>query len=105
MKLALIMLLSLSSAYAASTRIPPLAAERQADGSKSDVELTRKIREQLVKNDSLSVYAENITIVTLSKKVTLQGEVESKAEGEKIANIARSLAGSNNVTNQLIYRK
>src|SRR5688572_7852396 len=43
-----------------------LTAQDQTDGSKNDVELTRKIREMLSKDDKLSVYAENIKIVTVN---------------------------------------
>lgn len=82
-----------------------VTADQQMSGSKADVELTRKIRERLVKDDSLSVYAENITIVTVGQNVTLKGEVTSKEEGERIATIARSLAGARTVNNQLVYRQ
>ena len=92
-------------AHSASTRVPPVTADQQMQGSRSDVEMTRKIREQLMNNDSLSVYAENVTIVTLGDKVSLKGEVTSKAEGDRIATIARSIAGMRNVDNQLVYRK
>jgi len=89
----------------ATTPRSAVTADKQMEGSKSDVELTRRIRERLVKDDTLSIYAENITIVTLGSNVTLKGEVSSQAEVEKIATIARGLAGAKNVDNQLIYRK
>jgi len=103
--LVLCCLLTAPMAYASSTRVTPLTADQQARGTDSDVEMTRRIRERLVRDESLSVYAENVTIITLDKTVTLKGEVDSKAEGEKIATIARSMAGMKNVNNQLIYRK
>ena len=105
MKFALLALLIIfPTVYAASTKIHPrqITADEQASGSKSDIELTRRLRERLMKDDSLSVYAKNITIVTLGKKMTLKGEVASKAEGERIATIARTLA---KVTNELVYTK
>ena len=104
MKLALAFLL-LSLPTFATTHRNNVTADQQMSGTKSDVELTRRIRERLTREDSLSIYAENITIVTLGTNVTLKGEVTSKAEGEKIATIARSLAGARNVDNQLVYRK
>lgn len=105
MKFAFLFLLALPLAHASSTRILPISADRQLEGSKSDVELTRKIREKLVKDEALSMYAENITIVTLDNTVTLKGEVTSKAEGERIATIARSMAGMKNVNNKLVIRE
>lgn len=103
--LAFFVIFSIPLAHSASTRVPPVTADQQMNGSRSDIEMTRKIREQLMKDDSLSVYAENVTIVTLGDKVSLKGEVTSKAEGERIATIARSIAGMKNVDNQLVYRK
>lgn len=103
--LAFFVIITFPLARAASTKVPPISAGEQAQGSRSDVEMTRKIREQLMKDDSLSVYAENVTVVTLGSKVTLRGEVTSKTEGERIATIARSVAGMKNVDNQLVYRK
>src|SRR5678815_3756836 len=47
-------------------------ADQQKE-NKSDREITRRIRESLVKDESLSTYAHNIKIVTRDGHVTLKG--------------------------------
>jgi hyperosmotically inducible periplasmic protein len=85
--------------------------ERDRDGTtltpgdqssnKADVELTRRIREAVVADDSLSTNAHNVKIITINGKVTLRGPVESEAERAKIVATAEQLAGKNKVDNKL----
>jgi osmotically-inducible protein OsmY len=53
-------------------------AEDQAFSSESNAELTRQIRERLMDDERFSVYAQNVTIVTLDDTVTLRGQVKSR---------------------------
>jgi len=69
--------------------------------NKADVELTRRIREAVVADDSLSTNAHNVKIITINGKVTLRGPVESEAERAKIVATAEQLAGKNKVDNKL----
>jgi len=80
-------------------------ADSQMRGTKSDVELTRKIRDRITNEESLSTSAQNINIVTLGNSVTLKGEVENKAEITKLAAIAKELAGSKMVNTELTVTK
>jgi hyperosmotically inducible periplasmic protein len=74
----------------------------QARGSDADVKLTREIREAVVDDDSLSMNAHNVKIITLSGVVTLRGPVDSQTEKTKIAAIAAKHAGgASKVTDQL----
>src|SRR5262245_35301746 len=50
----------------------------------ADVELTRRIREAVVADQSLSTNAHNIKIITLNGRVTLRGPVASDQERAKI---------------------
>ena len=85
--------------------------ERDSDGTtltpgdqssnEADVELTRRIREAVVADDSLSTNAHNVKIITINGKVTLRGPVESDAERAKIVATAEQLAGKNKVDNKL----
>lgn len=67
----------------------------------ADVELTRRIREAVVADKSLSTDAHNIKIITINGTVTLRGPVSSVEEKAKIAETAQKLAGKKQVENHL----
>lgn len=72
----------------------------QSTGSAQDVEVTRRIREELGKTD-LSTAAKNIEVITLNNNITLRGTVSSQAEKEKIYDTAQNAAGSRNISNEI----
>lgn len=67
----------------------------------ADVELTRRIREAVVADKSLSTNAHNVKIITINGVVTLRGPVGSETEREKVVATARQLAGKTKVDSQL----
>ena len=73
----------------------------QSKGSEEDVELTRRIRQSLMADKTLSMNAHNIKIVTLHGKATLRGPVETHDERRRILNMATLVVGLNNVINLL----
>ena len=74
----------------------------QAKGSDADVKTTQQIRKAVVDDDSLSMNAHNVKIITLGGMVTLRGPVDSPAEKAKVVQIAAQHAGgANKVTDQL----
>jgi len=74
--------------------------------TKADMELTRRIREAVVADESLSTNAHNVKIITINGVVTLRGPVESDTERAKIVSTAQQVAGKNKVDNKLeITRK
>lgn len=76
--------------------------DAQSQGhSKADVELTRKIRQAVVKDDSLSTNAHNIKIITMDGNVILKGPVKSIEERKKIESLARKVAGKAPVKSDL----
>jgi len=77
-----------------------LTPEDQTRGSAADVELTRQIRQELMKDKSLSVNAQNIKVITLSGVATLRGPVESTAEKNKVGELAKKVSGVSKVDNQ-----
>lgn len=81
-----------------------VTAQDQAQGTSGDVEVTRKIREQLVKDKQLSTSAQNVQIVTLGNMVTVKGTVKSTAEKQKIADVVGKVAGNRQVDNQVEVR-
>jgi hyperosmotically inducible periplasmic protein len=82
-------------------RAPDAMTAGQQSNAKGDVVLTRKIRRAVVKDDSLSMLAHNVKIVTANGNVTLRGPVNSEAEKVAIASKAKAIAGAGNVDNQI----
>ena len=69
--------------------------------SKNDVEITRQIRQAIVKDDSLSTSAHNVKIITNGGVVTLRGPVASTEERTMVAKKAQKISGVSKVDNQL----
>lgn len=70
-------------------------------GSAADREITAKIRQAIVKDDELSIQAQNVKIITIDGAVTLRGPVKSASEKAAIAAKAQQIAGAKRVDNQL----
>ena len=75
-------------------------AEKQSN-DKNDLALTQKIRQEVVKDGSLSINAKNIKIIVRDGKVMLRGPVDSQHEKDTIATKAGEIAGKDKVDNQL----
>jgi hyperosmotically inducible protein len=67
----------------------------------SDRAITQKIRKAIHEDKNLSTYAHNIKIITQDGRVTLRGPVRSDDEKSNLEAKAASVAGQENVTNQL----
>jgi hypothetical protein len=70
-------------------------------GSEADMALTQKIRKQVVADDSLSLLAHNVKIISVNGVVTLRGPVKNQAEKQQIAATAERFAGAGKVRNDL----
>jgi hyperosmotically inducible protein len=79
-------------------------AEDQSN-SPEDVKITAAIRRAVVKDDSLTMTAKNVKIITVNGQVTLRGPVNSAEEKTKIEALAKSAAGDAKVRNQLEVKK
>ena len=69
--------------------------------SKADLDLTQRIRQAVVADDSLSTNAHNVKIITSNGVVTLRGPVNSTKEKANIDAKAQQIAGATKVNNQL----
>jgi hyperosmotically inducible periplasmic protein len=78
---------------------PPTSDQQKMNPS--DRAITQKIRKAIHEDQSLSTYAHNIKIITQDGKVTLRGPVRSEDEKSNLEAKAVSVAGQDNVTNQL----
>ena len=72
----------------------------QQSNAKSDRELTRKIRQELMKDKDLSTYAHNVKVITKDGAVTLRGPVRSEDE-KKAVETKAAQAGAASITNDL----
>ena len=77
-----------------------MTAGQQKENS-SDRNTTRQIRQAVMKDKSLSMYAHNVKILTQNGVVTLRGPVRSDEEKQAIEAKAKQVAGDDKVTNQL----
>jgi len=75
-------------------------ADKQSNDP-ADVEVTRRIREAIVRNDRLSTSAHNVKIVTNAGVVTLRGPVLNEEERATIAATALQVEGVKRIDNQL----
>jgi osmotically-inducible protein OsmY len=75
-------------------------ADQQGE-SRSDRELTRRIRQAIIADHSLSTYAHNVTIIAQHGVVTLKGTVASEQEKRTVEAKAIEGAGENKVTSDL----
>ena len=75
-------------------------AEKQSN-NKDDLALTQKIRQEVVKDGSLSMNAKNIKIIVREGQVMLRGPVDSQQEKDTIGTKAGEIAGKDKVDNQL----
>ena len=66
-----------------------------------DLNLTRDIRRAIMDDDSLSMEAKNIKIITLNGTVTLRGPVKTAQEKETILAKATQLARDTKINNEL----
>lgn len=77
------------------------AGNAERGESKTDLEITARIRRAVVADESLSMYAHNIKIYTRNGHVTLKGAVRTQEEKQVTERMAEKVAGKGKVTNKL----
>ena len=82
-------------------RNPAAVTADQQSNAKSDVRLTQQIRRAIMKDDSLSMTAKNVKIISDNGAVTLRGPVNNEQEKMEIARKAQAIAGADKVDNRL----
>jgi osmotically-inducible protein OsmY len=82
-----------------------VTADQQKTNS-TDQDLTKKIRQSIVADKSLSTYAHNIKIISQNGTVTLKGPVKSDEEKRAVVAKAVAIAGSaDKVTDQVSIKQ
>ena len=77
-----------------------VTADQQKENS-SDRDLTRKIRQSLLKDKTLSSYAHNVKVIAQGGQVTLKGPVRSDDERRIVEAKATEVAGAGHVANEM----
>jgi hyperosmotically inducible periplasmic protein len=75
-------------------------ADRQTNNA-TDLELTKRIRQGVLADKTLSTYAHNVKIVAVNGTVTLNGVVRSADEKARIGETSAAIAGAEHVVNDL----
>ncbi|MEO6872437.1 MAG: BON domain-containing protein [Chthoniobacterales bacterium] len=73
--------------------------------SSADIKITASIRRAVMKDDSLSMTAKNVKIITADGVVTLRGPVKTAAEKATVAKLAEAHAGGAKVVDQLVVER
>jgi osmotically-inducible protein OsmY len=76
----------------------------QQSPNRSDRQITKQIRESIVKDTDLSTYAHNVKVITQNGQVTLKGPVRSDEEKQAIEAKAAAVAGEGKVTSELTVK-
>jgi osmotically-inducible protein OsmY len=77
-----------------------VTADQQKE-TPADRDITKKIRQALTADKSLSMYAHNVKVITRDGTVTLKGPVRSEEEKEAVASKAATVVKAEQITNQL----
>jgi hyperosmotically inducible periplasmic protein len=89
----------------AKNKVHSITADQQSEAA-SDRMLTKKIRQSIIADKSLSTYGHNVKIIAKGGMVTLKGPVHSEDEKSSIASKAAEVAGGQDkVTNQLTVKQ
>ncbi len=78
--------------------------ERTADSQgndKKDIEVTRQIRQLILRDKSMSTYAQNIKVITSKGVVTIKGSVKTQVEMKRILRDVRNVAGTANIIDEM----
>jgi hyperosmotically inducible periplasmic protein len=89
-----------SKANQASGSNAAVTADGQSN-SAADIDLTKRIRQGVMADKSLSTYAHNVKIVTNRGQVTLSGVVRTEAEKSTVEMKAADVAGKQHVTSDI----
>jgi len=85
----------------ARDRDPGTLTPLDQGGSEVDRTITQQIRQGVMKDDTLSMTAKNVKIITIDGVVTLRGPVKSDQEKALIASLAQQTGNVKRVDNQL----
>src|SRR5471030_2836943 len=101
------MFFGVAAAAVAAAQSPRPAPQKPAtsQGTRTDAETTKLIRQAIQRDKSLSVAARKVQVITLAGYVTLKGSVRSPEERAVVEAKAAQVAGDDYVMSQLTVPK
>jgi hyperosmotically inducible protein len=88
----------------AQNKNQPKSAEDQTN-SKTDRDITAKIRKSIVADKDLSTDAHNVKIITKNGAVTLKGPVKSADEKQKVMSCASKVVSPDKITDEITVKQ
>jgi hyperosmotically inducible periplasmic protein len=104
-KLFLSSLLIVGSAGWVAAQDPPPAPPQSTPSGMSDSQVTSKVRQALMNDNSTQPVASNVKISTRNGMVTLKGKVDNQADKDAVIAKAKSIAGDANVKDDISVAK
>lgn len=80
--------------------VQPLTPMDQSQNPE-DLRITREIRKSLVGDDTLSINAKNVKVITVQGVVTIRGPVKNQSEKNAVEMYVRQIAADRTVNNLL----
>jgi hyperosmotically inducible protein len=77
-----------------------VTADQQKENT-GDRDVTRKIRQSLMRDKTLSSYAHNVKVIAQDGQITLKGPVRSEDERRIVEAKATEVVGAGHVTNEM----
>ncbi len=90
-----------NTAWNARDREGHMVTPQNQSESERDLDITSRLRQQLVSYDNLTFTAKNVKIITIDGRVTLRGPVKRPIEKQIIQRKAELIAGNGSVENLL----
>lgn len=94
-----------SITYDSTTRYESGVTAQDQGTSDWDVNTTKVIRQQIVKEEDFSTSAKNVKVITINGNVYLKGPVQTMAEKNRIEKIARDAAGMSKVNSEIVINR
>ena len=88
----------------AQNKNQPKTAEDQTN-SKTDRDITAKIRKSIMADKGLSTDAHNVKIITKNGAVTLKGPVSSTDEKQKVMSCASNVVSPDKITDEMTVKQ
>lgn len=90
-----------NTARNARDRDPSRVTAQDQGLSAADTQLTQRIRQAIVADESLSLTAKNVKVIAQNGRVTLRGPVSNAQEKTTIVALATGIAGAGQVVDDL----
>ena len=100
-----VLALGVSSVTVLAQKAPSSGAATEQNAPSTDSEMTTKVRQALMNDNTVGTAAQHIRVTTKNGVVTLKGKVESDQERDEALAKAKQVAGDANVKDEITVSK